>query len=70
MGGGERGYLFSANAPTDQRCGEMTHSANRNNNEDVVAWFSGSSVMGTEEDAEDGTGWWLVADLAHLVGSL
>lgn len=48
----------------------MTHSANRNNNEDVVAWFSGSSVMGTEEDAEDVTGWWLVADLAHLTGSL
>lgn len=48
----------------------MTHSANRNNNEDVVAWCSGSSVMGTEEDAEDGTGWWLVADLAHLMGNL
>lgn len=48
----------------------MTHSANRNNNEDVVVWFSGSSVLGTEEDAEDVTGWRLVADLAHLVGSL
>lgn len=46
----------------------MTHSANRNNNEDVVAWFSGSSVMGTE-DTEDGTGWWLIAYLAHLMGS-
>lgn len=26
--------------------------------------------MGTEEDVEDGTGSWLVADLAHLMGSL